>query len=537
MSKEHKAKVILARNKRKLKEREDTLKNTIKFQKRRLEKYEEAIVGGDPDAAKVFTSDDFDDAPPSIKEAIEEKEAIWKPNSQKQIDFLSSTEKEVLYSGGRGSGKSSCLIVDPLRYCINPNFRGLVIRRTMPELRELIGNAKKIYFQAFPGVKWKEQDKLFIFPSGAQIEFGYCDNEDDLLRYQGQQYQWIGVDELTQFKSESMLEKLLSSLRSTDPTLPNHFRATTNPSGPGVGWVKARFFDLGEPGVRHTKHYTVKIDGKDIEYSLTRKWFHSTIFDNITLMEANPEYVAQLASLEDNLKQQWLYGSWDSIDGLAFNDFAKNKSKIVVEPFDIPQSWEKIRGADWGYSSPAVCLWLAFDPEGTTYVYRELAVNNKKDPVKCDAEEFAKRVITAEANEYIRYGVLDGSAWAQRGESAPSAADTMIYQGCRWIPADRSPHSRVQQKLLIHSYLKLDSVTEQPKIKIFNTCKSLINCFNTLEVDKHNSEDINTDMDDHAYDALRYALASRPHNFHPTTPFRPAISQPYMEPINSVFGY
>lgn len=527
--------MVLNRNKTKLKKRKDTLVNTIKFQQRRIDLYEEALLGG-KDASKVFTDTDFEEAPETIKEAIQEKDTIWKPNSQVQIDFLSSTEKEVLFAGGRGSGKSSALIVDALRYCPNPNFRGLVIRRTMPELRELIGRAKDIYFKAYPGTKWKEQDKLFIFPSGAKIEFGYCDNEDDLLRYQGQQYQWIGVDELTQFKQESMVEKLLSSLRSTDPTLPNHFRATTNPSGPGLGWVKRRFVDKADSGKRITETFSVEINGETKQFSLTRKWFHSTIFDNTTLVDSNPEYIAQLASLEDNLKKQWLYGQWDSVDGLAFNDFVNQRKKIVVEPFSIPQSWERIRGADWGYSSPAVCLWLAFDPEGTVYVYRELAVNDKKDHNKCDAAEFATRVLAAQEKEYVRYGVLDGSAWARRGESAPSAADTMIYQGCPWIPADRSPHSRVQQKLLIHSYLKCTEDT-QPKLKIFNTCKSLINCLATLELDKHNNEDINTDMDDHAYDALRYALASKPHPFTPTNPFGSFISNSPMAPINSVFGY
>jgi len=493
------------------------------------------VLGG-KDASRVFTDDDFEEAPDTIKEAVSEKDKIWAPNSQVQIDFLSSTEKEVLFSGGKGSGKSAALLVDPLRYCNNKNLRGLVIRRTMPELRELIGRARELYSKAFPGVKWKEQDKLFIFPSGAKIEFGYCDSEEDLERYKGQEYQWIGVDELTQFKHEEMIDKLLSCMRSTDSTLPNHFRATTNPTGPGAGWVKRRFLDRGESGKRITITNTVKINGVERTFTLTRKWFSSTIFDNVTLVDNNPEYVAQLASLPDNMREAYLFGKWLPEEGLAFNDFAQNKNKIVINPFPIPQSWEKIRGADWGYSSPAVCLWLAFDPEGTVYVYRELAVNDKKDPNKCDAAEFGTRVLAAQEKEYVRYGVLDGSAWARRGESAPSAADTMIYQGCSWIPADRSPHSRVQQKLLIHSYLKCGTDSE-PKIKIFNTCKSLINCLSTLELDKHNNEDINTDMDDHAYDALRYALASKPHNYHPTTPFRSFISSSPMAPLNSVFGY
>lgn len=536
MSKKDKARIVLSRKKTKL--RKD--KNKVKCAAQRIDKYEELVLAanGDKEAERVFESDDFKDAP-SMQELAEEANTIWRPNSDKQLSFLSATEDEVLASGGRGSGKSAPLIVDPLRYCNNKNFRALVIRRTMPELRELIGRAKELYKQAFPGSKWKEQEKLFLFPSGAKIEFGYCDNEDDVLRYQGQEYQWIGVDEITQFKDETLIEKLLGSLRSTDPSLPNHFRATTNPSGPGTSWVKKRFIDQGEDNTRITIVNKIVIDGEEKEYVTTRRWIHSTIFDNKDLMKQNPQYVAKLASYEENLKKQWLYGSWENIEGLAFNDFANNKKNIVIEPFEIPSNWERIRGADWGFKSPAVCLWLAFDHENNTaYVYRELAVNDKnwQDTDRWHADKFGQEVVKAESHEYVRYGVLDGSAWSQRGESAPSAADTMIYQGCMWQPADRTPHSRAAQKLLIHSYLKPDEFTKKPKLRIFNTCKALINCLNTLEVDKHNSEDVNTDMDDHAYDALRYALASKPHHNHYTMAFR-ALPSNEPAPINSTFGY
>lgn len=694
LSKKDKARLILEKNKKKLKKNRDTLANTIKFQQRRIAKYEEALLAGDGDknAARVFLDSDFEGAPTEVKEAIEEAPAIWKPNSDVQVEFLSATEKEVLFSGGRGplaygekvltpngfkdiefikvgdwvvcpdnslsrviavpfdgeddcyefvlksgrtiksglshiwpvkiddetlniydeilkfnrsqlttdqivrlwtdvgleylalyvledtvliedkligirglgslrckcitiddprglfittdfivthnSGKSSALLVDPLRYCDNKNFRGLIIRRTMPELRELIGRAKEIYTQAFPGIKWKEQDKYFIFPSGAKIEFGYCDSEDDLLRYQGQEYQWIGVDELTQFPTESFIEKLLSSLRSTDTTLPKHFRATTNPSGPGVNWVKKRYIDLGEAGKKYTVNYTVRLNGKEQTFSLTRKWFHSTILDNKTLMANNPDYIASLASLEDARRNQWLYGSWDSAEGLAFNDFVKNKDKIVIKPFEIPNNWERIRGCDWGYSSPAVCLWVAFDYDGTAYVYRELAVNGKKSEKSYDASEFAKLVLDKEKEEYIRYGVLDSSVWSQRGESSPSVADTMMYLGCIWTPSDRSPGSRKSGKMLLHDYFKLDELTGEPKIKIFDTCKTLISELSSLEIDDKNNEDVDTDGDDHAYDALRYALASRPYlNVHNQRYIRNFVMDNEYTPINSTFGY
>src|SRR5580692_1590229 len=99
-----------------------------------------------------------------------ERKVIWKPFEGPQTDFLSADEDEVLFSGGRGSGKSDAFLVDPLRYVHLPYFRALILRRTMPALKDLIRGAKELYFQAFPTVKWREQEKMFVFPSGASID-------------------------------------------------------------------------------------------------------------------------------------------------------------------------------------------------------------------------------------------------------------------------------------------------------------------------------------------------------------------------------
>ena len=167
-----------------------------------------------------------------------------------QERFLASTEKEVLFSGGRGSGKSDCLIVDPLRYCHLPKFRGLIIRNTIKELRDLMSRAKQLYPQVYKGVKWKTQENMFTFPSGARIEFGYLRTEDDVEQYRGQEYTWLGIDEITQIPKEEWYDKLKSSLRSTDKEQPLYVRATTNPSGAGVGWVKERWINRGPQDTR-----------------------------------------------------------------------------------------------------------------------------------------------------------------------------------------------------------------------------------------------------------------------------------------------
>lgn len=466
---------------------------------------------------------------PKKEESLENATILWQPNPGVQTEFLQANEDEVLFAGGRGSGKSMALVVDPLRYIDNKNFRGLIIRRTMPELRELISRARDIYLQAIPGSKWKEQEKMFLFPSGARIEFGYCDSLDDLERYRGQEYTWLGIDEITQFPSAETLEKLKASLRSTDSTLPIQIRATCNPTGAGRGWVKERWVDKAPSGVAFKNTYKTRLG----DLSITRKWFHSTIHDNPTLLNNNPQYVASLASLKGALGKQWLDGDWVAFEGLAFPEF--DKLVHTVKPYKLPPNLYRFRACDWGYASMAVCLWFALDNQDNLIVYREFKTKGML------ADEFARKILELEEGEYIRYGVLDGSAWSARGELGESPADTMIRLGTRFTQSDRSPGSRKHGKLRLHHYLKVDEETGLPKIKFFDTCVETIKELESLCLDVNNPEDIDSSkkssLPDHAYDALRYGLLSRPEGKLPAnTPFTSNYnSQPVI--VDTTFGY
>ena len=432
-------------------------------------------------------------------EVIEKRKVGWEPFPGPQTNFLEADEFEVLFSGGRAPGKSDALLIDPLRYCDKANFRGLMIRKAMQDLRDLIKRAKELYPLAYPGTRWKEQEKLFVFPSGATIEMGYCDHEDDVARYHGQEYSWLGIDELTQIPKEETYERLIACVRK--PGVRNHVRCTTNPNGPGKQWVKRRFIDKGPMG----KSIILKtfIEKLNKEIITTRKWIHGTVFDNPKVVAENPEYIAMLQNIDNEvLRKQWLEGDWDSADGLAFDEFERKVH--VVEPFKIPDGWYKFRACDWGYRTKAVCLWFACDYEGNIYVYRELVTSGVL------AKDFGAKVqvIESDARETVRYGILDASAWSMRGENAPPPAEDMA--GLYWRPSDRTKHSRITGKLQVHNYLQKNPITGKPQVFFFNTCTDLISCMSSIPIDKNNPEDVDTDCDDHSYDALRYGLMSRP---------------------------
>ena len=518
------AKEALDRTREKVARLEQSLRSAKEHHQNVKEKILTVNKALDGSETKLLTEDIINDVPKNIQEHIKDQEVIFKPNDGPQRDFLAASEREVFYGGARGGGKSYAMLVDPLRYCHRQHHRALLLRRTMPELRDLINHSQRLYSRAFPGAKWREQEKEWRFPSGSKIEFGYAENMTDVLRYQGQSYTWIGIDELPQYPTPDIYNFLRSSLRSVDPELPVFMRATGNPGNVGSQWVREMFVNPSEPN----KAFFVSIDTPNGVRKITRRFIPAKLQDNPYLMQTDDYYI-MLASLPEIQRKQFLDGDWDAFEDSAFPEF--NKTKHVVEPFDIPKGWYKFRAADWGYSSPACVLWFAVDYDNNLWVYRELYVQ------KITADLFAKKVLELETNEQIAYGVLDASTWAKRGDVGPSIAETMIQTGCRWRPSDRSPNSRISGKLELHKRLSLNSDTQDPGIRIFSNCRNLIRTLGTLPNDKSNFEDVDTTSEDHAYDALRYGCMSRP--IHPSTgkTFRGLSSTHDFVPVDTKFGY
>tara|TARA_R100000544_G_scaffold34676_1_gene21550 strand:+ start:795 stop:2444 length:1650 start_codon:yes stop_codon:yes gene_type:complete len=505
----------------KLKSKLQNATRVAQTKKESLKQIDKALDGKE---TTVIDKQILESVPDNVREHVNKQDVIFEPNEGPQMQFLASSEREVFYGGARGGGKSYAMLVDPLRYCTKAAHRALLIRKTMPELRDMITHSQRLYSKAYPGAKWREQEKEWRFPSGARIEFGYADNMTDALRYQGQSYTWIGIDELPQYPTPDIFNFLRSSLRSVDPTIPVYLRATGNPGNVGSQWVKEMFVNPNTPN----EPFYINIETPVGVKQISRRFIPAKLEDNPYLMQTD-DYYAMLSSLPEIQKRQFLEGDWDAFENSSFPEF--NKTIHTVDAFDIPKSWSKFRSCDWGYSSPACCLWFAVDWDNNLWVYRELYTT------RVTADRFAKMVMDLEQGEYIKYGILDSSTWARRGDVGPSIAETMIVEGCRWRPADRSPKSRVNGKMELHKRLKIDAVTESPQLKFFNNCKNLIRTLPLLPVDKHNPEDVDTYSEDHAYDALRYGVMSRPLNPNSSDGFLKTEKDPKFKPADSVFGY
>jgi len=464
--------------------------------------------------SKIITDDTLSTAPKSIQEEAT-KNVIFAPNEGPQTEFLAAGETDVLYGGAAGGGKSYAMLVDPLRYAHREAHRALIIRRSMPELRELIDKARELYPKAFPGCKYREVEKLWNFPSGAKIEFGFLERDADVYRYQGQAYSWIGFDEITHLPTEFSWNYLASRLRTTDPTIVPYMRCTANPGGVGAHWVKKRYIDPCEPND--------SFEGAD---GLSRKFIPARLEDN-PYLATDGRYEKMLMALPPTQRKQLLEGNWDVNEGAAFTEFTLEDH--VIPPFQIPINWERAKGIDYGYASESACIWATVDPsDGTLIVYRELYSKG------LTGEDLGHRITQMELSDpFAVAGVLDTAAWNRTGTTGPTVGETIVNQGHKLRRADKN---RIQGKIQIHEHLRIQH-TGRPKLQIFNNCPNLIRELQSIPLDKANPEDVDTRAQDHAYDALRYLIMSRPRANDPLSQLRDLRKQQAYTPIDSVFGY
>ena len=481
----------------------DTSKNTLN-----------KIEGTEAKAEGKITTTKVDDLPKALRTVAEEN-VIFRPNDGPQTDFLAASETDVLYGGAAGGGKSYAMLVDPLRFAHRGAHRALILRRSMPELRELIDKSRELYPKAFPGCKYKEVEKLWNFPSGAKIEFGFLERDADVYRYQGQAYSWIGFDEITHQATEFSWNYLASRLRTTDPEIIPYMRCTANPGGVGAHWVKKRYITPSPPNE--------SFKGED---GLSRKFIPARLDDNPYLAH-DGRYEQMLKALPPTQRRQLLEGDWEVAEGAAFTEFDRNIH--IIDPFEIPIHWDRIKGIDYGYASESACVWGAIDrDDNTLIIYRELY---RKGLL---ATDLAFMLTEMELNDPMSVpGVLDTACWNRTGQTGPTVGETLTKAGHKLRRADKN---RVAGKIQIHEYLKVQQ-SGRPKLQIFNTCPNLIRELQSIPLDKSNPEDVDTHAPDHAYDALRYLIMSRPRIDDTFSRMRQLHRETIYQPSDGTFGY
>ena len=442
---------------------------------------------------------------------------IWKPQP-KQIAFMERPEFECLYGGAAGGGKSDALVAEALRQVHIPHYKGLILRKTYPQLSELIDKSRLIYPRAVPGARYNATEHTWYFPSGAKIIFGSMQHTKDRINYQGKAYDFIGFDELTHFTYEEYTY-LYSRCRPNGPGTRCYVRATTNPGGIGHNWVKDRFISAAPPLTPIWQEVKIKDpDGQDITVNRARIFVPATVFDNQALLKNDPGYIASLGMMPEAEKQALLYGDWNSFSGQVFNEMRNDPAHYddrkwthVINPFPIPDTWPIYRAMDWGYAKPFSVGWYAVAPGGKLYRIRELYgctgtpnVGLKWTPERCAEEIWEIEHEDPNLRNRTIYGVADTAIFAS--DSGVPIVEAFEQTG---IFFDKGDKQRIPGKMQCHYRLAFDEEGDC-MFQVFKTCKHFIRCIPSLVYSETNVEDVNTDQEDHNYDEWRYMCMARP---------------------------
>lgn len=430
---------------------------------------------------------------------------VWQPHPGPQTEFMSRGEFEVLYGGARGGGKSECLLMESLRYVEHSDYRAIIFRRTFSELQDLLDRSRLVFDRVYPGAKYRASENRWLFPSGAVIRFMHMQDEDSKYLVMGQQYQFVGFDELTHF-TKTQYDFTLGSCRSISKDIPARVRATTNPGNIGHAWVREYFVKAGEPGTTVVNSHT----------GTTRCFIPATVYDNPTMIENDPNYVKRLEALPWREREMMLHGNWDVFEGQAFPEWLD--ATHVIQPFVIPNEWSRFIALDWGYSKPFAVLWFAVDFYDRMYVYKEwygCAIDEfglvKADiGLQLNASDVGRGVLQRCGNERIDYVVVDPSTKAKGGHEMGSILDDLqrVLLSSN-IPVIHGVNDRLNGKSQVHTRLR-PSPDGRPWLMVFTNCLHGIRTLPSLPVDQVRPEDVDTRAEDHWYDALRYGCMSRP---------------------------
>ena len=479
---------------------------------------------------------------PEQERLLTKVDIIWQPQLGSQVQFLTCPLFEVLYEGTRGPGKTDALLIDFAQYCgrgFGAAWKGILFRQTYPQLQDVISKSKKIFMRLPKAQRpvYNESQHFWRWPDGEMLYFRQFMKPDDYWNYHGHEYPWIGWEELCNWPTDEGYKRMMSCCRSSTAGMPRHYRATTNPYGPGHNWVKRRF---RLPGGRFVPITDSKDDTGKLEPPRVALQGH--ISENMILLKADPEYIDRIRASARNKSElaAWIDGSWDIVAGGMFDDVWEDKVHFV-KPFAIPSSWRIDRSFDWGSSKPFSVGWWA-ESDGSDFldgsgrwrssvpgdlyrVYEWYGTTGKpNEGLRMLAVDIAKGILEREEAWGIRDRVQPGPADTSifDAENGNCIADdmeqtirldngTLVHGGVSWERADKRPGSRKtgweQMRAAFRAAVPTPGrAREKPGIFIFNNCQAFRELVPVLPRSDKDPDDVNTDAEDHIGDECRYRV-------------------------------
>lgn len=439
-----------------------------------------------------------------VDEGVSAPPARWVPQPGGQFRFLTCPVFEALLHGTRGGGKTDALLMTFAAHVgrgYGPHWRGILFRLTYPQLADVVAKTRRWFSQIFPSARFNKAEYVWEWPDGEMLFLRYGQTADDYWNYHGHEYPWIGFEELTNWRDLSFYTSMHSTCRSSFAGMPRMIRSTCNPFGRGHGVVKERF-RLGAAGAA---------DGEIIREpgQHPRVAIRSSIMENLVLLKNDPQYLQTLEGITDPARRSaWLQGDWDIHTG-SFLEGIWDSTRHVVSPFPIPEHWRVWRAMDWGYSRPYAVVWLAVCPDGVHYVWRELygCTDRPNEGTRESAAEVARKIHEIEKHDErlgrtMRYSLADPSIFTNHGAER-SIGGIFRDAGVKWLPAWNGRGSRA------NGAQEIIRLLSEGRLKVFSTCRHWLRTIPALAPDDVNPDDVDTEGEDHLWDATRYAVMHR----------------------------
>lgn len=467
----------------------------------------------------------------------EARPATWAPQPGSQVHFLKCPVFECLYEGTRGPGKTIALLFDFAQHVgrYKAEWRGVLFRRTYPELQDVIEKALVWIPRVWPQATYNRAEHYWTWPSGEKLFFRHFQNENDYWSYHGHAYPWQGWEELTTWPDAAGYKRMFACARSAVKGIPIKVRSTTNPYGVGHNWVKARF-QLPIMAGRMSGPVIRAFD-KDGNPEPPRVAVHGHLWENRVLLHADPGYVERIRQAARNPQEAraWLLGDWDIVAGGMFDDLWRNDVHVLPNfPLDeVPKGWLINRSYDHGSSKPFSVGWWA-QSNGEPFVYNGVLYG----PVRMDLIRIAEWYgWSGEPNEgckllseEIAQGILDREVdWGIAGRVKAGPADSSIFDqyernksvagdmqkaGVRWEAADKGPGSRKQGWEQLRRGMKgalpqPNGPRESPGLFVLERCAQFRRTVPVLPRSDKDPDDVDTEAEDHAGDEARYRVRAK----------------------------
>lgn len=474
---------------------------------------------------------------PALITGSRETRVAWAPLPGSQVAYLTCPVFEALIEGNRGGGKTDGFIMTFVQNTgrgYGGEWRGILFRRTYPELRDIIDKCLKWIPAVCPGAQYNRSEAYWTWPGGEQLFLRHLAKESDYWSYHGHNYPWMGFEELCTWPDDRAYTKMFSCARSAYKGIPIMVRATANPYGVGHNWVKRRF-RLPLPPGRVRGMVMRNLLNSHGEPLPERVAIHSHLGENKILLDADPNYLSRIKAAAKNEAEYraWVHGDWNIVAGGMFDDVWEPSIHVLpkIPLARLPRQWYINRAYDHGSSAPFSVGWWA-ESNGEPLIHGGRQYGSRRGDLIRVAEwygwdgenpntglgmpprEIALGVLQREREWGLAGRVRQGPADTQifdPNPGHPSIAQDMALAGVVWDRADKGPGSRVQGWTLMRQYLSqaAQQPRERPGLFVLETCDMFQQLVPALPRDERNMDDVDSDAEDHIGDETRYRVRQR----------------------------